>query len=52
MLTFGKLPSFNELVARGRSVMNVRCDVHLHREVRYEGNRPIYMMLSLGFEDE
>jgi hypothetical protein len=27
---FEKPPSFNELVARVRAVMNVRCDVHLH----------------------
>jgi hypothetical protein len=30
MLTFEKLPSFNELVARVRAVMNVGCDFRLY----------------------
>jgi hypothetical protein len=30
MLTFENLPSFNELVARVRAVMNTGCDLHLH----------------------
>jgi hypothetical protein len=30
VLTFKKLPSFNELVARIRVVMNVGCDQRLH----------------------
>jgi hypothetical protein len=30
MLTFEKLPSFNELVARVRTVINVGCDMRLH----------------------
>jgi hypothetical protein len=34
VLTFKKPPSFNELVARVRAVMNVRCDLRLHR--RYD----------------
>jgi hypothetical protein len=52
VLTLQKPPSFNDLVARVRAVMNVRCDLRLH--VRYDmcGNRPIYVILSLGSEDE
>jgi hypothetical protein len=53
VLTFENPSSFNELVARVRAVMNTGCDLHLHG--RYDmggGNRPIYMMLPLGFEDE
>jgi hypothetical protein len=30
VLTFEKLSSFNELVARVRSVMNIECDLMLH----------------------
>jgi hypothetical protein len=30
MLTFGKPPSFNELVTRVRGVMNVECELRLH----------------------
>jgi hypothetical protein len=30
MLTFENLPSFNELVARVRAVMNIGCDPRLH----------------------
>jgi hypothetical protein len=50
VLTFGKLPSFNELVARVRAVINVRCELRLHRRYDTRGNRPIYVMLPLGFE--
>jgi hypothetical protein len=53
VLTFENPPSFNELVARVRAVMNTGCDLRLHD--RYDvggGNRLIYMMLSLGSEDE
>jgi hypothetical protein len=53
MLMFENPPSFNELVARVRAVMNTGCDLRLHG--RYDmggGNKPIYMMLSLGSEDE
>jgi hypothetical protein len=32
--------------------MNVRCDVYLHGRYNMGGNRPIYVMLPLGFEDE
>jgi hypothetical protein len=52
MLTFENLPSFNELVARVRAVMNVGCDLRLHRRYDIGGNRPIYVMLTLGSEDE
>jgi hypothetical protein len=45
-------PSFNELVARVRAVMNTGCDICLHGRYDMGGNRPIYMMLPLGFEDE
>jgi hypothetical protein len=30
MLTFQNRPSFNDLIARVRTVMNVGCDVRLH----------------------
>jgi hypothetical protein len=30
VLTFEKSPSFNEMVARVRAVMNVECDLRLH----------------------
>jgi hypothetical protein len=30
VLTFKKLSSFNELVARVRAIMNIGCDVRLH----------------------
>jgi hypothetical protein len=52
MLMFEKLPSFNELVARVRALMNVGCDLHLHGRYDMGGNRLIYVMLHLGSEDE
>jgi hypothetical protein len=52
MLTFKNPPSFNELVARVRAVMNTRCDLCLHGRYDMGGNIPIYMMLPLGSEDE
>jgi hypothetical protein len=52
VLTFENPSSFNELVARVRAVMNTGCDLHLHGRYDMGGNRPIYMMLPLGFEDE
>jgi hypothetical protein len=52
VLTFKKPPSFNELVARVRAVMNVRCDLRLHRRYDMGGNKLIYMMLPLASEDE
>jgi hypothetical protein len=52
MLTFKKPPSFNELVARVKAVMNVGCDVRLHGRYDMGGNRPIYVMLPLGSKDE
>jgi hypothetical protein len=52
VLMFKKSPSFNELVARLRVVMNVGCDMCLHRRYDMGGNRPIYVILPLGSEDE
>jgi hypothetical protein len=52
MLTFENPPSFNELVARDRAVMNIRCDLHLHGRYDMGGNIPIYIILHLGSEDE
>jgi hypothetical protein len=52
VLTFPNRPSFNDLVARVRAVMNVGCDVCLHRRYDMGGNRPIYVMLPLGSEEE
>jgi hypothetical protein len=52
VLTFENPPSFNELVARVRAVMNTRCDLHLHDMYNMGGNRLIYMMLHLWSEDE
>jgi hypothetical protein len=51
VLTFENPPSFNNLVARVRTVMNVGCNVRLYERYDMEGNRPIYVMLSLGSED-
>jgi hypothetical protein len=44
VLTFEKLPSFNELVARVRAVMNVGCWMG--------GNRPIYVSICIWSKDE
>jgi hypothetical protein len=52
MLTFKNPLSFNELVARVRAVMNTGCDMCLHGRYNMGDNKPIYMMLPLGFEDE
>jgi hypothetical protein len=52
VLTFKNLPSFNELVARVRAVMNTGCDLRLHDRYNMGGNRLIYMMLPLGSKDE
>jgi hypothetical protein len=52
VLTFENLSSFNELVTRVRAVMNTRCDLRLHDRYDIGGNKPIYMMLPLGSEDE
>jgi hypothetical protein len=52
VLTFKKLPPFNDLVARVRAVMNVGCDMQLHGRYDMGGNIPIYVMLPLGYEDE
>jgi hypothetical protein len=52
VLTFEKPPSFNDLVARVRIVINVGCDMRLHGRYDMGGNKPIYVMLPLGSEDE
>jgi hypothetical protein len=52
VLMFEKPPSFHDLVARVRTVMNAGCDVRLHGRYDMGHNRPIYVMLPLGFEDE
>jgi hypothetical protein len=52
VLTFQNRPSFNDLVARVRAVMNVGCDLHLHWRYDMGDNRSIYVMLPLGSEDE
>jgi hypothetical protein len=52
MLTFQNRPSFNDLVVRVRAVMNIGCDLRLHGRYDMCGNRPIYVMLPLGSEDE
>jgi hypothetical protein len=52
VLTFEKPPSFNELVSRVITVMNVGCDLRLHGRYDMRGNRPIYVMLPLGSKDE
>jgi DNA-binding response OmpR family regulator len=51
VLTFRKPYSFNELVARVRAVMNVRCELRLHGN-DMGGNRLIYVMLPLASKDE
>jgi hypothetical protein len=52
MLTFEKSPSFNDLVVRVRTAMNIGCDVRLHGRYDIRGNIPIYVILPLGSEDE
>jgi hypothetical protein len=52
VLTFEKPSTFNDLVDRVRTIMNVRCDVWLHRRYDIGGNRPIYVMVPLGSKDE
>jgi hypothetical protein len=52
VLTFEKLSPFNELVVRVREVMNVGCELRLHERYDMGGNRLIYVMLTLGSEDE
>jgi hypothetical protein len=41
VLTFENPPSFNDLVTRIRTVMNIGCDVRLHGRYNMGGNRPI-----------
>jgi hypothetical protein len=52
VLTFQNRSCFNNFVARVRAAMNVGCDLHLHGRYNMSGNRPIYVMLLLGSEDE
>jgi hypothetical protein len=52
VLTFKKSSSFNDLVARVRTIMNIGCDVWLHGRYDMGGNRSIYMTLPLWSEDE
>jgi hypothetical protein len=52
VLTFQNRSSFNDLIARVRAVMNIECDLCLHIRYDMSGNRSIYVMLPLGFEDE
>jgi len=52
VLTFEKAPHFTELVARVKSVMNVRYDLKLQGRYDMGGNRPVYVMLPLRSEDE
>jgi hypothetical protein len=52
VLTFEKLPLFNELVVRVMAVMNVGCDMRVHERYDMRGNRPIDVMLPLGSKDE
>jgi hypothetical protein len=52
VLTFEKMSSFKDLVARVRTVMNVGCDARLHGRYDMGGNRLIYVMLLLGSKDE
>jgi hypothetical protein len=51
VLTFPNWPSFNDLVARVKIVMNVGYDVRLHGRYAMGGNRLINVMLPLGSED-
>jgi hypothetical protein len=52
VLTFQNRSSFNDLVAKVKTIMNVGCDVRLHKRYDTGGNRPIYVMLPLRSEDE
>jgi hypothetical protein len=52
VLMFQNRPSFNNLVARVKAVMNVGCDLCLHGRYDMGGNRLIFVMLPLGSEDE
>jgi hypothetical protein len=52
VLTFEKSLSFNDLVARVKAVMNVGCDMQLYGRYNMRSNKPIYVMLLLGSENE
>jgi hypothetical protein len=47
VLTFQNWLSFNDLVARVKTVMNVGYDLCLHGRYDMCGNKPIYVMLPL-----
>jgi hypothetical protein len=52
VLTFEKKSSpFNEMVDRVGIDMNVGCDLRLHGRYDMGGNRPMYVMLPLGSEE-
>jgi hypothetical protein len=51
VLGFEKPSSFNEMVDRVSTIMNVGCDMRLHERYDMGGNILIYVMLSLGFEE-
>jgi hypothetical protein len=44
VLTFEKPPSFNDLVARVRAVMNIGCDLWLHGRYDMGGNRSTLLL--------
>jgi hypothetical protein len=52
VLTFSNRPSFNNLIAGVRTVINVGYDVRLYGRYDMNDNRPIYVMLPLWSEDE
>jgi hypothetical protein len=52
VVTFQNRASFNDLVARVMTVMNVGCDARLHGRYNMGSNRPIYVMLLLRSKDE
>jgi hypothetical protein len=52
VLMFQNRSSFNDLIDRVNAVMNIGCDVCLRERYDMGGNRPIYVMLPLGSEDE
>jgi hypothetical protein len=50
--SFEKPPSFNELFAKVRRVMDVGSELRLYGRYNMGGNKPIYVMLPIGSEDE
>jgi hypothetical protein len=49
VLTFQNTPSFNDLVARVRAVINVECDLWLHGRYDMGGTAPASMVGQLRF---